>query len=387
MEAAGIIYLKALQRGSKMPTRAISWAALLVALPGVAIAADLPNKKAPAPAPLMFSWDGLYVGTSVGYGFSTLNETGVDPLTPAFSGLAAGPVAYQQSYSPRGVQTGAHVGYLKQYGHFVLGGEADVDYATNNTSKTLFNGLGVVTNGPFQTSIQDNLRASLVGKAGYADGRSLYYVLGGLSIGDTQVRHNYWGMPSTYTSFGYSTPNPNNDINNIERFGWTVGAGLEYAFTDHWSASVEYRHSDFGTATVTSTGNQNSGIGPEHTGCWRHFRPDLQGARDGRQHPPRHQLPHRHAGNAGHGRRGAEGPDRPSARRRRRTRPSSAASITPIRTNGAWARRPTCRARRQAAALTSPRRRRRLAPIPSPNGPSAARTRLARRSPVRSTAH
>ena len=75
-----------------MPTTAISWAALLVALPGVAIAADLPNKKAPAPAPLMFSWGGLYVGTSVGYGFSTLNETGVAPLTPAFSGLAAGPV-------------------------------------------------------------------------------------------------------------------------------------------------------------------------------------------------------------------------------------------------------------------------------------------------------
>ena len=45
---------------------------------------------------------------------------------------------------------------------------------------------------------------------------------------------------------------------NIERFGWTVGAGIEYAFTDKWSANVEYRHNDFGTATVYS--NQFPGL-------------------------------------------------------------------------------------------------------------------------------
>jgi opacity protein-like surface antigen len=240
-----------------MARRAISWAALLVALPGVALAADLPNKKS-LPPPPAFTWTGVYVGSSFGYNFSSLNEQALDPLAPQFSNLAAGPVGYQQSFSPRGVLTDFHVGYLKQFGSIVLGAEADVGFSPSNTAKTLYNGLGVATNGPFQTEIQDNARISLVGKAGYADGRSLYYVLGGLAIGNTSIQHNYWGQPTTYTSYGSQTLIPNNDISNYERFGWTVGAGLEYAFTDHWSANVEFRHSDFGTGQFTSTGNQYS---------------------------------------------------------------------------------------------------------------------------------
>ena len=242
-----------------MPRRAISWVALLVALPGVALAADLPNRKSLPPPPPIFSWTGVYVGSSFGYNFGALNESALDPLPGAFSGLA-GPAGYQQSLSPRGVLTDFHVGYLKQYGHMVIGGEADVGYSPSNTSKTLYNGLGAATGGPFQTSLQDAARISLVGKAGIADGRSLYYVLGGLAIGNSSIQHNYWGMPSSYTSFGYSMPIANNDISNYERFGWTVGAGLEYAFTDNWSANLEFRHTDLGTGTYTSTGNQYSGL-------------------------------------------------------------------------------------------------------------------------------
>ena len=93
-----------------MPKRAISWAALLIALPGVAIAADLPNKKAPPPPPLMFSWDGVYVGSSFGYNFATMNEQALDPLPGAANGVPVstltGPGGYQQSYSPRGVHDG-----------------------------------------------------------------------------------------------------------------------------------------------------------------------------------------------------------------------------------------------------------------------------------------
>ncbi|QGM45501.1 outer membrane beta-barrel protein [Methylocystis heyeri] len=250
-----------------MPRGAISWAALLVALPSVALAADLPKTKAPPVAPpLMFSWDGVYVGAMVGYGFSTVNETGFDPYPAGFVPNLTGPGGFQQSYSPRGLQTGAHVGYLKQFGHFVLGAEADVDYATNHTAKTVYGGsLNFAMPGgyaPFQTSMQDNWRVSVVGKAGYADDRALYYALGGVVNGGNSVQHNFWGQPTAFTSFGYTTMIPNNDINNIERFGWTVGGGVEYAFTDQWSANLEYRHNDFGSATVTSTGNQQVGIGP-----------------------------------------------------------------------------------------------------------------------------
>ena len=67
-------------------------------------------------------------------------------------------------------------------------------------------------------------------------------------------------MPTSYVVNSYGAVIPNNDISNVERFGWTVGAGIEYAFTDHWSANVEFRHSDFGTGQYTSTGNQYSGL-------------------------------------------------------------------------------------------------------------------------------
>jgi outer membrane immunogenic protein len=31
------------------------------------------------------------------------------------------------------------------------------------------------------------------------------------------------------------------------RWGWTVGAGMEWAFWDNWSFKAEYLHVDFGT--------------------------------------------------------------------------------------------------------------------------------------------
>ena len=167
-----------------MPKRAISWAALLIALPGVALAADLPNRKALPPPPLMFSWDGLYIGSSFGYNFATMNEQALDPLPGAANGVPVstltGPGGYQQSYSPRGVLTDFHVGYLKQFGNFVAGGEFDVGFSPSNTAKTLTNGLSAVMPGgtasiagipqitipggvaPFQTAIQDNARISLL---------------------------------------------------------------------------------------------------------------------------------------------------------------------------------------------------------------------------------
>ncbi len=46
------------------------------------------------------------------------------------------------------------------------------------------------------------------------------------------------------------------------RTGWTVGVGVEWAFwNNNWSAKLEYDYYDFGTRTVTLTGNF-PGVGP-----------------------------------------------------------------------------------------------------------------------------
>jgi len=43
----------------------------------------------------------------------------------------------------------------------------------------------------------------------------------------------------------------------VNRWGWTLGMGLEYAFLPNWSAKIEYDFIDFGSQTynfpVTST--------------------------------------------------------------------------------------------------------------------------------------
>ncbi len=205
-------------------------------------AADLPATKGPSAPPLIFSWDGVYLGTQVGYGLNNVSEHARD-IIPGYAGLAA-PVDYTQNYTSRGPLTGFHFGYNKQYGAFVVGGEAEFSFAGQGTNKTAFNSLGYAVGGPIQTNIQDSFRWSARGRAGYADGRALYYVIGGMASGGYTVEQNYWSL---------SAPNaPARDYFDIERFGWTLGAGVEYAFTNTWSGRLEYRHSDFGTATVNS---------------------------------------------------------------------------------------------------------------------------------------
>jgi opacity protein-like surface antigen len=208
-----------------------------------AAAADLPSAKAPpAPAPLIYSWQGTYLGTQFGYGFNTVSESGLDGI-PGYAGLA-NPVSYTQGYSSRGVSSGFHFGYNRQFGALVLGGEADFDFTGQHTNKTIYNSLGSALGGPTETNVADNLRWSVLGRAGYANDRTLFFLTGGLVNGVSTVEHNYWPL---------SAPGaPVNDYFNIERFGWTAGAGVEYAFTDDWSGRVEYRHNDYGTAVLNS---------------------------------------------------------------------------------------------------------------------------------------
>jgi len=44
---------------------------------------------------------------------------------------------------------------------------------------------------------------------------------------------------------------PFNSAASETRLGWTVGAGVEWAFWDNWSVKLEYDYLDFGSRTVT----------------------------------------------------------------------------------------------------------------------------------------
>jgi outer membrane immunogenic protein len=181
--------------------------AALIALSGAAFAADLPSSRAPiAPPPIpLFSWTGLYIGGEAGYGF------GKDSV----AGLA--------STKPSGVVGGGFVGYNFEpmFGGLVFGAEGSIDGSSEKATAT-----GLYT-------IKSEVQGSIRGRVGFAVDRALFYATGGAAF--ASFKDNYVTGDSLSTT----------------RVGYTVGGGIQYAFTNEWSVRAEYRYSDFGTFTET----------------------------------------------------------------------------------------------------------------------------------------
>ena len=181
------------------------------AFTGSAYAADLPSRKAPvayvAPLPL-FTWTGFYVGANGGIVFSNGN---------GFGGSTGGTF-------------GGTVGYNYQFGQFVVGAEGDFNYA--DVSRNQSPALGFATS----SRLRDFGTARL--RLGYAIDRVLIYGTGGYAGGDVRST-----LSNTVTGFSAS--------NSGWRSGYTVGGGVEYAFTNNISAKVEYLYTSLESKTLT----------------------------------------------------------------------------------------------------------------------------------------
>jgi outer membrane immunogenic protein len=165
----------------------------LLGLATGAVAADLPSRRAPAPiiaaAPL-FTWTGFYVGVNAGYGWSNDDFDAVDLADEDDDGGFVG---------------GAQVGYNYQIGSFVVGLEGDIQYADFGADGTFdFDGDGVFDDDFDSSDWFGTVRA----RAGVAFDRALIYATGGFAFADDAT-------------------------------GWTVGGGVEYAFTNNLSAKIE----------------------------------------------------------------------------------------------------------------------------------------------------
>ena len=208
---------------------------------GAASAADLSRPmytKAP-PMPMMYNWTGFYVGANVGGSWGRQDTS----LAAVGGGTAA-----TNSVSPNGVIGGGQIGYNWQMGSpWVFGLEADIQGSGQRDS-------GVLAVGPAIASVpyQDKLEwfGTVRGRIGYAigaQGRWLPYITGGLAYGDGNI--NGTGTVAGVTG----------SFNNTNTYvGYTVGAGLEYAFADKWSAKLEYLYMDLGngpTISVTPAAN------------------------------------------------------------------------------------------------------------------------------------
>ena len=193
---------------------------------GAASAADLPTRAAP-PAPVfaavpVFTWTGFYVGGQVGYGW---NANDNDFVLPGGFVVQSGDFGDEGD----GFLAGVHAGYNVQLGSFVVGVEGDIEGVFGDDDDD-FDGVVIGPGGvPVTYSIASSSidwQGSIRARAGFAVDRALIYATGGFAFA------------------GLSDGIGNNDGDDTIA-GWTLGAGVEYAFTNNLTARLEYRYTNF----------------------------------------------------------------------------------------------------------------------------------------------
>ncbi|MBX9741576.1 MAG: outer membrane beta-barrel protein [Beijerinckiaceae bacterium] len=235
--------------------RRILLSTVLVAAAGSAMAADLPYRTA-APAPYVsaapiFTWTGFYAGLNAGGAWNEnrgLSSAGF---------IAPNPVIFGNGNSDDvGFTGGAQIGYNMQFGSFVAGVEADINYLDRNGGgngafPAIAGGAPDFTDFAVGGGNRGNWFGTVRGRLGFAFDRALIYGTGGLAYGArsgsasiTQRDYDSVAGIATLTNL----PGTGGNGSNV---GWALGAGMEYAFTNSMSFKIEYLHVDLGSNSRT----------------------------------------------------------------------------------------------------------------------------------------
>ncbi|QRG07451.1 porin family protein [Xanthobacter dioxanivorans] len=218
-----------------MLKRALLGATALVLLAGSASAADLstryPVKAAPIPVP-MFSWTGFYIGGNVGWGWAS--------NTYDYTAFGS-PFTYSYDLGgSNGFFGGGQVGYNYQFANnVVLGAEADLEWADIGSSAVLVGGPA----GGILASQNVDYFGTIRARLGYAMDRFLPYITGGAA----------WAKMNYSDPFGISY--------DTTKWGWTVGAGVEYAITNNWTVKAEYLYLNFDNTSNTLVNGDQLSVG------------------------------------------------------------------------------------------------------------------------------
>jgi outer membrane immunogenic protein len=175
--------------------------ALAAAAPSFAADLPRPSYKAPVYVAPFSSLSGFYVGNNGGYAFGKSSWTGTG------------------DFNVNGALVGGTVGYNLQTGVWVFGAEGNFDYSWVKGSTV------ITCPGGCETRL--TWLATARGRIGYAWDRWLPFITGGAAFGSEKA--TFAGVSESKT-----------------QIGWTVGAGVEYAFMGSWSVKGEYLYVDLG---------------------------------------------------------------------------------------------------------------------------------------------
>lgn len=192
---------------------------------GAASAADLPSTKAPPMVPViaLYSWAGFYGGLNLGGGWVNDDVVGIN-----VGGVFTGNIGNAKG---SGVVFGGQLGYNWQSGPWVYGIEADLQWSGINDRFTTLAGAPPLAY-PANTRTDIDWFGTARLRLGYSFDRTLLYVTGGLAVVDVNYRiTDLAGVVIRDGATGFS---------------WTVGGGVEHAFTNNWSAKLEYLYVDAG---------------------------------------------------------------------------------------------------------------------------------------------
>jgi len=204
-------------------------AATSVALATGAVAADfgVVNQPVPVGYSTTNDWSGFYAGIFGGVTNGPFDYSFVPTGLPSMLDI---------SVNSGGLIGGGLIGYDVQFDKFVLGVAADLA-ATNHRAEVTVDVPAV----PFSANATSRLThlGTVRARAGYAFDNLLAYVHGGVAYGRTETEIVVGGVPLP-------------GLQNNDRWGYTVGAGVEFAVTENVSLQTEYSWTDLGTENVYS---------------------------------------------------------------------------------------------------------------------------------------
>jgi outer membrane immunogenic protein len=232
-------------------------AALAALLGGSAFAADMRPAPAYAPPPPAYNWTGGYWGVNVGYSWGDAR------FDSAFSSAAAGVPLANAAISERqnidGVIGGVQGGYNYQSGIWVWGWETDIQASGQKGGSTFAGALGTGI-GPIPFTATTDHKLEWFGTARTRLGflwspNVLVYATGGVAYGEVKDS----AIINASTAGGAVRAQVVDTFKDVKA-GWTLGAGIEGALGNGWSAKVEYLYIDLGetertgSAVVLATG-------------------------------------------------------------------------------------------------------------------------------------
>ena len=239
----------------------------LLALTGMATAADLPVKAPVYKAPPVFvdpwTWTGGYVGVNAGYSWgksktdvSYFNSVTGLPIVPPPGSIT------HADFNLNGGIAGGQIGFNWQSGIWVGGLEADLQWSGQKGSAFFSCAAVPVTAGPCLPGLTF-LPAGVTGASlafdqklqwfGTVRGRLgvtpaptvLLYVTGGLAYGEIKTDGVFNGFTpaAVLSSVAFSQ--------STTKTGWTVGGGIEGRLSGNWTGKIEYLYMDLGTVSGT----------------------------------------------------------------------------------------------------------------------------------------